>query len=221
MDNFLKNKPDAPEFGDGRDITLTELKKVFARGPQRPASLTKRAPNAVDTDAEVRAMAMSSRDVALRSNADEATKIMKSAHARGPDPFLPHTVGDGPLFIERSRDPVVQAIRKAHERPRGFGPAGERQVDVRALNAMLERGRRMRKLRKGLPPQSANGDNDSRTANTGASNDWRDESAPANTSSQLGTRHAASINNGRAPATQDDVTVKALKEIVKHGPQRF
>jgi hypothetical protein len=71
-----------------------------------------------------------------------------------------------------------------------------------------------------LPPQSGNGAQTRATACTGAENNWRDETAPANNSTQLGPRHAASISNGRAPATQDDPTVQALKAIFKAGPQR-
>jgi hypothetical protein len=88
-----------------------------------------------------------------------------------------------------------------------------------ALNRMLERGRR---LRKGLtlPPQSANAQNGGALADDGADGTWNRDPAPSARTSQLGPPHAASITDGRSPATQDDATVKALKAIFAAGPRR-
>jgi len=186
--------------------------------------LAKRAPQVVDDDAG-RTMPMTSAeraaDQAARSNADAATKMLKSAHARGPEPFAADTVGSGPLFIERSRDPTVVEIRKAHGKPRGLHPHAERQVDMDAIAGMLKDARRLRKL--GLPPQSDNATWDSTTANDGATGTFRDQTAPGNSSSQLGPRHAASTSAARPPAQDidSDPTVAAIKAAFKRGPQRF
>jgi len=179
----------------------------------------------VDSDAEVRTMPMTSAeraaDQAARSNADAATKMLKNAHARGPEPFLPHTVGDGPLFIEKNRDPTVVEIRKAQGRPHGLHPHANRQVDMDTVAEMLKHVRRLRKL--GLPTQSGNATWDSTTAHDGATGSFQDQTAPGNTSSQLGPRHAASISAARPPAQDldSDPTVAALKAIFKAGPKRF
>jgi hypothetical protein len=90
-----------------------------------------------------------------------------------------------------------------------------------AIVKMLEHARRLRKL--GLPPQSGNATWDSTTANDGATGTFLDQTAPGNTSSQLGPRHAASISAARPPAQDVDAdpTIAAIKAVFKRGSQRF
>jgi hypothetical protein len=218
------SKFNSPEYPDGRDLALSQLLQLHARGPTRPSSLAKRAPQ-VDDDDAVRTMPMTdaerAADKAARSNADAATAMLKSVHAHGPEPFAPDTVCSGPLFIERSRDPTVAEIRKAQDRPHGLHPYANRQIDLDAIGEMLKHARRLRKL--GLPPQSANATWDSITVHDGATGIFRDQTAPGNTSSQLGPRHAASISAARPPAqdVDSDATIAAIKAVFKRGPQRF
>jgi hypothetical protein len=143
--------------------------------------------------------------------------FIKTVHARGPSRPEPDFLCKFPVQ-HLKKDAIDEAIAKAQRQPRALHPYAERTVDMAALARMLERGRRLRKL--GLPPQSANGINGGALADDGADGTWNRDAAPSARTSQLGPRHAASISNGRAPATQDDVTIAALKVIFRAAPKR-
>jgi len=221
--NFLPRR-DEPVFDDGRESTDQEIKKLHRRGSTSPDSLEKRT-SETDNEADRRFASMSPKEqkayMAPRSNAPVAAAVIKKLHSDGPQSPDLDELRKAAAVISGRKDATVQAIHKDHRK------ASERTVDWRALNAMLERGRLVRKLRKlrksiALPPQDDDTSDGGAIADTGASNNWRDESAPSNTSTQLGPSHAASIREGRPPAQDSDVdpTVAALKRIFAAGPRR-
>jgi hypothetical protein len=144
--------------------------------------------------------------------------MIKAAHARGPSPLTPDFLHKYPAQ-NLTKDATNVAIAKAQRTPRSIHPTATRTVDTAALNRMLERGRRLRKL--GLPPQSTNANwTDAPLADDGATAAIRAAPAPSANTSQLGPRHAASITDGRVPAKVDDVTAQTLKAIFAAGPRR-
>jgi hypothetical protein len=98
------------EFEDGRDRCDAALKKLFARGPQRPDTLQKRLRSDADVAAEL-AMPLSKQQRRLRSNAHEALEAIKNIHGAGPRRTLPESIGEAP-FASKS----IAAVRKAHGR---------------------------------------------------------------------------------------------------------
>jgi hypothetical protein len=75
---------------------------------------------------------------------------------------------------------TVEAIRKAHGRPRVVSPTGNRPVDMAALEKMI---RRRRNLRKGVtfPRQDSDITDSSGIASTGATNNWHDQNSNGDT----------------------------------------
>jgi hypothetical protein len=217
MSNFLEDR-DEPEPEDGRDLAQSAIKKLHRRGPTRPDSLHKRAP-AGTGDAAVRAMAMTNADRAARSHADDATQEIKKVLARGPAPLLPDTLSTGQARVERSHDATVQAVAKALGRPAPYADRDATLARVRALRR--KGGRDLGMFRKGLPPQSANARNTSDLADTGAAAGVARQPVPGARTTRQGPPHSASISPRQALPTDEDETLKALKQIFKAGPQRL
>jgi hypothetical protein len=107
------------------------------------------------------------------------------------------------LTIEDDRigDASVEAIRKVH----ALGPG------------KLEKG-------IGLPPKSSNITDRGGLADTGATNDWRDETAPHEKPTRLGPAHSASIHDASPLPTQKDAqglgaSLDAIKRAHAAGPR--
>lgn len=104
-------------------------------------------------------------------NFGPAFLAIRKAHASRPQ-SLAKLFSGAREAPERLTDKTAIEIKKVHS------AAGLVQVDERELRKMIKRGR-LRKL--ALPEQSSNGLNDSVTANTGAANRFRDQTADGQT----------------------------------------
>lgn len=195
--SFTKPTP-PPAYADGRDECTKALKKILARGRQRPDSLAKRATSSdLDVRAEV-AISLTDHERALNSHADEAFDEIRKVHAAGAQRAAPVAEGDD-AFESRS----VNMVKRAHSRGLPVTRAGLPSVDqalakrlgkVRVNIEALVRGDLRKSLsgaewarmsprerqdyfgiRKGQPPQSSNASWDNTHADTGAGNDWHDE----------------------------------------------
>jgi len=163
-----------------------------------------------------------------------ALSAIRKIHGHGPSRPEPLLKAVAPP--RRSDVLVARAKRLAGELVAGLGKAGikiapglrmmagkrstglsDESVDV--IKSIHARGVRKSII---LPGQSSNSGWDNNTADTGATNDWRDEKAPANTSSQLGPSHSASVSAGKPPPqdSDSDPTLTALKRIFAAGPKR-
>lgn len=103
---------------------------------------------------------------------------------------------------------TVEAIRKAHGRPRAISRYGNRPVDMAALEKMIRRGRN---LHKGVTfPRQDNDINDSTgIANTGATNNWHDQNSNGDTPKP--TRIGGQVIG--TPSQSDmDAAVNAIKQ---------
>jgi hypothetical protein len=162
----------------------------------------------------------------------EATDAaLKKLHRRGPTrpdslakriPTSGHS--DAARAARRLAGQVVEGLVRAGLTPVGalkaMAGSGYSGVDGDSIDAI--RKIHGRGARKGLvlPPQDDDANGGGAIADTGATNDSRDQATPRTATTRLGPRHTASISDGRAPATQDDPTVKALKAIFAAGPKR-
>ncbi|MGO8859077.1 MAG: hypothetical protein ACLQO1_25775 [Steroidobacteraceae bacterium] len=199
--SFTKRAP-PPAYADGRDECTKVLKRILARGPRRPDSLAKRAPSTdLDVRAEV-AISLTDHERALNSHADEAFEEVKKVHATGPRHGLLRFAAQGDDAFESKS---VNMVKRAHGRALPVSRAGLPSIDrdlakrlgkVRVNIEALVGGANLRKslsgaewarmsprerqdyfgIRKGgQPPQSSNASWDNTHANTGAGNNWRDE----------------------------------------------
>jgi hypothetical protein len=176
---------------------------------KRDGSVEKRA------FAPQRLLAFENGKVAFAQNGD--VSVFKSIHRQGARPLPADFLHKYEPSAALKKDAPIAAIRKAQAHPHGLHPSGQRMVNTDALKKMLARARR---LRKGLPPQNANGENGGALADDGATTATQQQETPSARTTQLGPRHAASITDGRLPATQEDETVQALKRIFAAGPNR-
>jgi hypothetical protein len=193
--NFVAPEPPRV-FSDGRDECTAALKKILSRGPRRPDSLQKRARPDSDVRAE-NAMLLSKSERRKSSNADEALSAIRDIHSDGPQRVAPVAEGDA-AFESKSVNMVKRAHGHALPVSRNGLPSVDRDLakrlgkvrvnvaalvrsDLRKGSLSSEQWRRMtwqeRRdfFRKGSPPQSSNASWDNTHANTGAGNDWRDE----------------------------------------------
>jgi hypothetical protein len=108
--SFLK--PSGPrEYEDYRDACDQALKKVFAAGPQRPASLAKRATPDADVNADID-IDRSDQERRLRSNSEAAFQAIKKIHAAGRRPGLPNHMARGEPEVHASKSvDMVKAAR--------------------------------------------------------------------------------------------------------------
>jgi hypothetical protein len=127
---------------------------------------------------------------------------------------------------EPYRSNSVNAIRKALQHPRVIGEA--EQVDLSAIAKGLRKskpaydydivdGRVVGKtLRKAVAPQSANGQWDNVHADTGASNNFRDEQTAKPNTARLGGQLI-----GTPSKTNMQAAVDAIKEDLARGAKRM
>jgi len=103
---------------------------------------------------------------------------------------------------------TVEAIRKAHGRPRAISRYGNRPVDMSALEKMIRRGRH---LRKGVTfPRQDNDITDLiGIADTGASNNWHDQNSNGDTPKP--TRIGDQVI-GTPDQSEMDAAVDAIKQ---------
>jgi len=226
----------APEinYSDGRHLADAAIRKAHRRGPQRPDSLTKRAkPDAV-INAEA-AKLLTKRARALRSNAPEALNAIKKIQRSGRRPGFPeHEAQGNPPFGSKS----VTAVRKAradavhvdghrmlscNELNKAFADSvGKIEVDLDSVTPHRNRGYatgfyemsklEKRAFRKGLgrPPESDNALSGGRIAATGATNDWRDQSAPSVRPTLVGGQPI-----GTPSGSNRDAALEAIKRALR------
>jgi len=124
---------------------------------------------------------------------------------------------------------MADAVRSALEKvgvlsPRDTVAGG--QCSLNTIRKLHDDGPRLMTpdsewLRKlSAPPQSSNARWDNMTADAGATIGTQRQAAPSAKPSLLGPTHAASIRDGHPLPEDEDVTVKALKEIYRAGPRR-
>src|SRR5438105_466857 len=92
-----------------------------------------------------------------------------------------------------------------------FNPAGIRGDSTEVFKAIHTRGPGRMAKGASLPPEDDDTANGGEIADTGASNNWRDQPAPTPRAALVTDPHTASIRVGRPPPTEEDATVKAIK----------
>jgi hypothetical protein len=233
--SFIAPSP-KPRYEDGRHRCDASLKKMFARGPQRPSehSLAKR----VWFDADVNAVAAATQsdgERRLRSNAHEALDAVKKIHRTGRRPGLPghEAVGDAP-FASKS----IGAVRKAQGRalhvdgrmlsPRELNKAfattlTNPSLSARDLAKMVRKGaaQSMRPLdpindHLDRGPNSSNAVWNDVHADTGASNDWRDQPTPSVEPTIVGAQTLVTPS-----ALTRDAAVDAIKRALRQPKKAF
>jgi hypothetical protein len=233
--NSFTRPTSGPDYADGRLLCDQSLKKIFARGPQSPATLAKRGQSSANISADLAAI--------------------KKAHAAGRHPGLPqHTAqGDAPmpsrsvsmvkavrqhaLTVYGHRLPSLDELNKAFSSPVRISPRTPcrdasnmhltrdeflskraRSLSSDQWNSMTQQQRRDY-FSKGLTnpslhdvgtprgPQSSNSTWNDVHADTGASNNFRDQPVPSQRTSPFG---AQTLDT---PSTTDrDAAVAAVKK---------
>lgn len=164
--------------------------------------------NKAFADATNRSASMSPELYRFLQNFGPAFIAVKKANASRRQPLSKLFAGERPA-PKRLTDATAIAIKKA------YSAAGRVQVDEREIRKMLKRGR-LRKL--ALPEQSSNGRNDSVTANTGASNNFRDETPDGQMTSRMGGQSISGIplsalvnSSNVTPTPNSEMLLRALK----------
>src|SRR5208282_1170359 len=112
-------------------------------GPQRPASLTKRAAAPVDVGS-VQNMLLTKVERAARSNVLEATAVIKSIHAQGSSRSLPDGTGLQKVTTPRG----VRMLKEAHRHRHGFSPHSHVEINSIELPLRKRAGNRLVKAGK-------------------------------------------------------------------------
>jgi hypothetical protein len=201
----FRNPVEPRRYADGRHRCDSALRKLFAAGPQRPDSLVKRDTSDAALNAALEKK-LSKQERLRRSNSHEALQEIKKVHRAGGRRNLAEAQGEEQFrsksveAVRKARGRVVHVgdnrllsaveLNKAFARDIGKVELGATlDVHGHATGFYPMTKAEKRNMRKGLsnpalndigtkPPQSRNGTWNGGIANTGASNDWRDQSEP-------------------------------------------
>ncbi len=209
-------------YADGRDRCDRALKKLFARGPQQPDSLQKRAPKA---------------PTSVRANGTAALADIKKIHSRGRHPGLPEHEAQGD---EEFRSRSVSAVKKAQadavhvdghrmlaarELNKAFAESiGNFEVDLvritrdrglatgfRAMTTLEKRAYRKALTNPALndvgtrPPQSSNAQWDNARADDGAITNWPTDPVPSQRPTIVGGQPIGTPSDSNRDAALDAI----------------